>query len=52
MFSEYEPTHKKNVFNPQGTSNDCVFITKLRARIQLLNKEEIFDIKNLLNSGK
>ena len=52
MFLEYEPTHKKNVFNPKIISNDCVFITKLRARIQLLNTDTTFDIKNLLNSGK
>jgi hypothetical protein len=48
MLSEYEPTSQKNVFNPKGDSNDCLFIMKLRARIQTLNKETTLDIKNLL----
>lgn len=52
MSFEYEPTCKKNVFNPKGSNNECAFITKLKARIQLHNNETIFDMKKLLNSGK
>jgi len=52
MEFEYEPTCKKNVFNPKGSNNECLFITKLKARIQLLNNETTLDIKKVLNSGK
>jgi hypothetical protein len=52
MLSEYEPTCKKNIFDPKGQNQDCVFIAKLRARIQSLNKDTTFDMKNVLNSGK
>ena len=49
MLSEYEPTWQKNIFNPNGNHNkQCMFIVKLRARIQTLNKETTLDIKNLL----
>ena len=52
MEYEYEPTCKKNVFDPKGSSNECASLIKLKARIQLLNNETIFDIKKILNSGK
>ena len=52
MAFEYEPTCKKNVFNPEGSNNNSKFLIKLRARIQLLNNDTIFDMKKLLNSGK
>lgn len=49
---EYEPTCKINVFNPHPFERDCVFIAKLKNRIQLLNNETKLDIKNLLKSSK
>lgn len=52
MAFEYEPTCKKNVFNPKGSSNNSAFLIKLKARIQFLNNDTMFDMKKLLNSGK
>lgn len=49
---EYEPTCKINVFNPHPLERDCVFIAKLKNRIQELNTESKLDIKNLLKSSK
>lgn len=49
---EYEPTCKINVFNPHPCDKECVFIEKLKNRIQLLNNDTKFEIKNLLKSSK
>jgi hypothetical protein len=52
MFNlEYEPTHKKNVFNPDMRSNENIFLTKLKKRISYLNKDTTLEIKNLLKSS-
>lgn len=48
---EYEPTWKINVFNPKPMEKNCVFMEKLRNRIQL-HKDTKLEIKNLLNSSK
>jgi len=53
MFAvEYEPTHKKNVFNPDVRNYDSMFLNKLRNRIHSFNSDTKFDIKKLLNSSK
>lgn len=53
MFAvEYEPTHKKNVFNPDLKNNDSIFLNKLRKRIYNLNCDTKLEIKNLLNPSK
>jgi hypothetical protein len=49
-FQGYEPTHKKNVFNPDLGINNNNFISTLKKRIHTLNKETNFEIKNLLKS--
>lgn len=52
MFSvEYEPTHKKNVFNPDLKNSDSIFLNKLRSRIYNLNSDTKLEIKKLLNSS-
>ena len=52
MSYEYEPTCKKNVFNPKISNKDCLFIIKLKARIQSFNNDTSLEIKNLLKSSK
>lgn len=45
---EYEPTYKKNVFNPD-MRNTSTFLNNLKKRIYSLNKDTTLEIKNLLN---
>jgi hypothetical protein len=49
---DYAPTCKMNVRNPTPLEKDCIFIQKLKHRIQLLNIDVKLEIKNILNSSK
>ena len=51
LFMEYEPTHKKNVFNPDLRINESIFLCNLKKRIYVLNTDIILEIKKLLNSS-
>lgn len=48
----HEPSHKKNVFNPDNLVKSNFFLEKLKNRIYVLNTETKLDIKNLLNESK